>query len=72
MEPLVIVVKLDVFEDLTPGLGLAAEDLMIGVGTKASFAPPSEPDWPISGIRLSSWWLTFKKIGMPQYALVLR
>jgi hypothetical protein len=36
------------------------------------FAPPSEPDWPISGIRLSSWWLTFKKIGMPQCALALR
>jgi hypothetical protein len=26
------------------------------------FAPPSEPDWHISCIRLSSWWLTFKKI----------
>ena len=36
---------------------------MIGVGTKVSFAPPSEPDWRISRIRLSSWWLTFKKIG---------
>src|ERR1700745_3921929 len=27
----------------------------IGVGTKVSFAPPSEPDWQISRIRLSSW-----------------
>jgi hypothetical protein len=27
------------------------------------FAPPSEPDWHISCIRLSSWWLAFKKIG---------
>jgi len=44
----------------------------IGVGTKALFAPPSEPDWPIAGIRLSSWWLAFKKIGMPQCALALR
>src|SRR5262249_2744957 len=46
--------------------------LRIGVGTKEIFAPPSEPDGPISGIRLSSWWLTFKKIGMPQCALALR
>jgi hypothetical protein len=45
---------------------------MIGVGTKMSFAPPSEPDWQISCIRLSSWWLTFKKIGKPQRTLVLR
>jgi len=37
----------------------------IGVGTKVSLAPPSEPDWQISCIRLSSWWLTFKKIGKP-------
>ena len=44
----------------------------IGVGTKVGFAPPSEPDWQISCIRLSSWWLTFKKIGMPQSVLVLR
>jgi len=29
VEPLVIVVKLDVFEDLTPGLGPAAEDLLL-------------------------------------------
>src|SRR4029077_19528411 len=28
----------------------------IGVGTKECFAPPSEPDWQISCIRLSSWW----------------
>ena len=34
----------------------------IGVGTKVGFAPPSEPDWQFSCIRLSSWWLTFKKI----------
>jgi hypothetical protein len=26
----------------------------------------------IAGIRLSSWWLAFKKIGMPQCALALR
>jgi len=44
----------------------------IGVGTKVCFAPPSEPDWQISCIRLSSRWLTFKKIGKPQRALVLR
>ena len=44
----------------------------IGVGTKVRFAPPSEPDWQISCIRLSSRWLTFKKIGKPQRALVLR
>src|SRR6266576_2644704 len=44
----------------------------IGVGTKVSFAPPSEPDWQVSCIRLSSWWLTFKKIGKPQRILVLR
>jgi hypothetical protein len=24
-------------------------------------APPSEPDWQISRIRLSSWWLTFSQ-----------
>src|SRR5262249_53544023 len=46
--------------------------LTIGVGAKEIFAPPSEPDGPISGIRLSSWWLTFKKIGMPQCVLALR
>jgi hypothetical protein len=45
---------------------------VIGVGTKVGFAPPSEPDWQISCIRLSSWWLTFKKIGKPQRTLVLR
>ena len=33
-------------------------------------APP--PNRPISGIRLSSWWLTFKKIGKPHGMLVLR
>src|ERR1700734_2759751 len=52
-----------------PGLKPWAE---IGVGTKVRFAPPSEPDWQISCIRLSSGWLTFKKIGKPQRALVLR
>src|ERR1700736_380543 len=52
-----------------PGLKPWAE---IGVGMKESFAPPSEPDWQISCIRLSSWWLPFKKIGKPQPALVLR
>jgi len=35
-------------------------------------APPSEPDWRVSRIRLSSWWLAFKKIGEPQGRLVLR
>ena len=44
----------------------------IGVGTKMDFAPPTEPDGHISCIRLSSWWLAFKKIGVPQCALVLR
>jgi hypothetical protein len=39
---------------------------------KVGFAPPTEPDWHISCIRLSSWWLAFKKIGVPQCALVLR
>src|SRR5271157_2106283 len=39
---------------------------------KVGFAPPSEPDCQISWIRLSRWWLTFKKIGMPQCVLVLR
>jgi hypothetical protein len=52
-----------------PGLKRRAE---IGVGTKVRFAPPSEPDWQISCIRLSSRCLTFKKIGNPQRALVLR
>jgi hypothetical protein len=52
-----------------PGLKPWAE---IGVGTKVVFAPPSEPDWHISCIRLSSWWLAFKKIGVPQCTLVLR
>ena len=42
------------------------------VGTPVVSAPPSEPNRPISGIRLSSWWLTFKKIGMPHDMLVLR
>jgi hypothetical protein len=45
---------------------------VIGVGTKVGFAPPSEPDRHISCIRLSSWWLAFKKIGVPQRTLVLR
>jgi hypothetical protein len=43
----------------------------IGVGTTV-VAPPSEPDWRISRIRLSSWWLAFKKIGKPPHALALR
>jgi hypothetical protein len=30
---------------------------------KACFAPPSEPDRHISGIRLSSRWLASEKIG---------
>jgi transposase len=42
------------------------------VGTSVIDAPPPEPNRPISGIRLSSWWLTFKKTGKPQCALVLR
>ncbi len=45
---------------------------LIGVGTTDEVAPPSEPSRPISGTRLSSWWLAFKKIGKPQHALVLR
>jgi hypothetical protein len=45
---------------------------LIGVGTKESFAPPSEPNGRISRFRLSSWWLTFKKIGKPPGELVLR
>jgi hypothetical protein len=44
----------------------------IGVGTKVGFAPPSEPDRHISCIRLSSWWLAFEKISVPQRTLVLR
>src|SRR6266704_3416463 len=54
---------------LTKNTTMIAE---IGVGTKVSCAPPSEPDWQISCIRLSSWWLSFKKIGKPQRTLVLR
>src|SRR6202030_2787869 len=42
------------------------------VGTPCVGAPPSEPNRPISGIRLSSWWLTFKKIGKPRDEPVLR
>jgi hypothetical protein len=57
--------------DFHPTVG-AYSQAHIGVGTKVCFAPPSEPDWQISCIRLSSWWLTFKKIGMPQHELVLR
>src|SRR5258705_11113560 len=57
--------------DFHPSVG-AYFQAHIGVGTKVGFAPPSEPDWQISCIRLSSWWLTFKKIGMPQFVLVLR
>ena len=34
--------------------------LMIGVGTTDEVAPPSEPSRPISGTRLSSWWLISK------------
>ena len=36
------------------------------------FAPPSEPNGRISRVRLSSWWLTFKKIDKPRSELVLR
>jgi hypothetical protein len=57
--------------DFHPTVG-AYSQAHIGVGTKESFAPPSEPDWQISCIRLSSWWLPFKKVGKPQPALVLR
>ena len=35
-------------------LELADQAKLIGVGTKVSFAPPSEPDWRVSRIRLSS------------------
>src|ERR1700719_4660606 len=47
--------------DFHPSVG-AYFQAHIGVGTKVGFAPPSEPDWQFSCIRLSSWWLTFKKI----------
>ena len=57
--------------DFHPTVG-AYSQAHIGVGTKVRFAPPSEPDWQISCIRLSSRWLTFKKIGKPQRELVLR
>ena len=33
----------------------------IGVGTKESFAPPSEPNRQFSCIRLSSWWLLSRR-----------
>src|SRR5271165_2025068 len=33
---------------------------LIGVGTTDEVAPPSEPSRPISGTRLSSWWLISK------------
>src|SRR5208337_784997 len=33
---------------------------IIGVGTTDEVAPPSEPSRPISGTRLSSWWLISK------------
>jgi hypothetical protein len=45
---------------------------MIGVGMPVIGTPPSEPNRPISGIRLSSWWLAFKKIGVPHGKPVLR
>src|SRR5208283_2104481 len=35
--------------------------VVIGVGTTDEVAPPSEPSRPISGTRLSSRWLTFKR-----------
>ena len=44
----------------------------IGVGMPVIGTPPSEPNRPISGIRLSSWWLAFKKIGVPHGKPVLR
>jgi hypothetical protein len=50
--------RADPFIGRFPGLKPRAE---IGVGTKVRFAPPSEPDWQIPCIRLSSRWLTFKK-----------
>jgi hypothetical protein len=39
---------------------------------KGKPCPSLRTDWQISCIRLSSWWLTFKKIGKPQHTLVLR
>src|SRR5271165_3798189 len=40
--------------------GLAGSLNEIGVGTTDEVAPPSEPSRPISGTRLSSWWLISK------------
>ena len=57
---------------LSPGFRFASPSALDRGRDKVSFAPPSEPDWQISCIRLSSWWLTFKKIGMPQRTPVLR
>src|SRR5271165_5680764 len=46
------------FERVTPPLDRVAS--WIGVGTTDEVAPPSEPSRPISGTRLSSWWLISK------------
>src|SRR5208283_4618206 len=46
------------FRKVKPPLDRCAT--MIGVGTTDEVAPPSEPSRPISGTRLSSWWLISK------------
>src|SRR5271166_2915079 len=46
--------------DFHPIVG-AHSQAHIGVGTTDEVAPPSEPSRPISGTRLSSRWLTFKR-----------
>ena len=45
------------------GLLMVPDDVRfwIGVGTKESFAPPSEPNRQFSCIRLSSWWLLSRR-----------
>src|SRR5208337_1516042 len=47
------------FRDEAPGSDVLSRRCrkMIGVGTTTQVAPPSEPGRPISGTRLSSWWL---------------
>jgi hypothetical protein len=40
------------------------------VGTPVGGAPPSEPNRPISGIRLSSWWLNSEG-DQPTFPLII-
>src|ERR1700745_3393174 len=47
--------------DFHPSVG-AYFQAHIGGGTKVGFAPPSEPDWQVSCIRLSSWWLLARRL----------